>query len=169
MFIPAPAVSDPIADDDGWEGSGDVVSGVVERISSGSVILAQAEGGPPIAVRTGTDTRFWKEAWVDLSAFEVGDEAVAVGRWDGEGFLAAFVTPAYRIVEDTVQARIGDLIEGLNGPWELVPETAPVEDPSVGLVAKSPADIGPGDRIFLGGRMDGQRGRLIVLRIGVFG
>lgn len=145
------------------------VAGVVDHVEPTDMYLASPGDDSLVVVRTDGNTEIWREGSVDLSVFGHGDEVLALGRWDGRDFAASYVTSIYRNLEGVVESRNGSELQVASDVLVLVPETLPIEDPQVDLVAKPVSDLGPGDRIFAGGRLSGATGQVVVLRVGAYG
>lgn len=146
----------------------DTVAGVVDHVESTDMYLASPLDDAPIAVKTSGSTEIWREGPVDLSVFGQGDEVLALGRWDGRDFVASHLTSLYRNLEGVVEWRNGNELGVASDLLVLVPETLPIEDPQVGLVARPVPDLRSGDRIFVGGRLRGETGQVVVLRVGTY-
>jgi hypothetical protein len=146
----------------------DFVVGTVQDVDPAGVLRVRPRGLPPVTVRLAPGALLGRGVQGRVSgvtAYVRGDEVVAHGRSTGTAFSATGLVSLYRWETGQILRRRGDRFETTAGILQLVPSTAPADNP---WIAPRPLDqLAAGDRIgAMVWREPSVRDQL-VLRIGV--
>lgn len=147
---------------------GDTVAGVIIETGPQSVLVHPTEDSP-ITVNVLTNAELVIEGEVSLSAYEVGDEVIAVGERRGDEFVAKGMTIVFRKKEVTILARNGRLLKTSDGEILLLPWVVSEGGMwgSRRYQRVSPDDLQPGDEILAFGRVNQRTGLMKANNISV--
>jgi multidrug efflux pump subunit AcrA (membrane-fusion protein) len=140
---------------------GDTVAGVVITTGPQSLLVHPTED-VPVTVNVEPDAYLTIEGRVPFSAYEVGDEVVAVGERRGNTFTAKAITAVFRLKEVTIYSREGRTLQTSDGEILLRPWAVSRSGVWNGrrYLRVSPDALKPGDEILVEGTVNKRTGRM---------
>lgn len=138
------------------------VAGIVDRADSERLTLRRPDGTTATILLSATGA-VWRDQPIELKNLKKGEEVNAEGSWDGQAFMAEFISPTYRPGQATVTETDERGLETDKG-WVAFNEfTQPHGGPH--LEARPLSEIQAGDEVQVLGRFSKEE--FIALRVGV--
>lgn len=153
--VHAPAVAGRVS-------RGDVVAGVVERISAPDEALVRASDGA-VQIRFQRTATFWRDHPADLAEFVPGDEVVAEGLWAGDLFKSDYLISMFRPLDGRVVEFTTERIVTTRGVVRLTQDTMVLSEDRTTPARRTHLEVG--DEVAVLARRDPLTGEFVAVSI----